>query len=304
MFFFPGESEFITSAMSDECSIPDIQTYHEFLQYDRIFLGRKLKIDKNLNFTELVHSFLTQKNTENKKIYGSTIHIKFACLAKIWPTAKFIYIVRDPRDVASSCVKFGWAGNTWFGVNGWLRAEEYLTRLKTMISPEKLLEVRYEDLIRNPTEILAIICDFLGIDYSEDMFNYVKNSPYNRPDARYLCQWKRKLSPKDIQLVEYRARDLMIAKQYEHSDYPSLSPTPFSLTWLTIDDFWKRLIARINRYGVSTVLQDMIGRRLNIQSMRKKAKLKMNLVNIERLDEGTERKMTAKRLNQSTEPRR
>ncbi|MFN9176142.1 MAG: sulfotransferase family protein [Synechocystis sp.] len=280
---FPGESEFITQLMNDNCEPPPIQEYHDFLQFDRVFLERNLTLNQNLSFTALVNDFLVQENTQNLPVYGTTIHVNFACLAKLWPQAKFIYLYRDPRDVAKSCVKLGWSGNTWYGVEGWLKAEQYLSRLQKMITPNQLLLISYEDLIKNPPEILTQICRFIGVEFSEKMFDFIENSTYNYPDPKYLAQWKKQLSPQEIQWIEYRVGELLSMRGYEASEQPPIAVNALLLGRLKISNVLGRLNSQIKRYGLSLVILEIVGRRLKIKSLKRKVQLKLNEIRRQRV---------------------
>ena len=275
---FPGESEFITQLMTDDCKTPNIDDYHNFLQFNRIFLDRNLTLDNNLSFTDLVNDFLAQENTQNLPIYGTTIHVNFACLAKLWPQAKFIYLYRDPRDVAKSCVQLGWSGNTWYGVEGWLNAEQYLARLKESITPEQLLEISYENLVENPREILTQICQFVGVEFSERMFDFIENSTYDYPDPKYLAQWKKKLSPTEIQWVEARVGERLAMRGYEASGQPPIAVNGLLLGQLKISNVLGRLNFRIKRYGLSTAVLEIVGRRLKLKPLERNIQLKINEV--------------------------
>ena len=54
-------------------------------------------------------------------------------LTRIWPDARFIHLVRDPRDVARSVIPMGWAGNTWVGVERWMEAERLWDRVRSSL---------------------------------------------------------------------------------------------------------------------------------------------------------------------------
>jgi hypothetical protein len=52
----------------------------------------------------------------------------------------------------------GWAGNTWTGSREWLDVELLWDRAKSRIAPDQQLELRFEDLARQPVETLTRIC--------------------------------------------------------------------------------------------------------------------------------------------------
>jgi len=86
-----------------------------------------------------------------------------------YPNVKFLVMVRDPRDVVVSIAKYGWIENS---ANRMLRtalAWRWATRFMNAqfaARGDDHLFVRYEDLARNPDQVLAAINAFLGLDLS------------------------------------------------------------------------------------------------------------------------------------------
>ncbi|MEB3161097.1 MAG: hypothetical protein VKL20_06520, partial [Synechocystis sp.] len=137
-------------------------------------------------------------------------------------------------------------------------------------------EVAYEDLIKAPPEILTKICHFVGIDFSEKMFDFIENSTYDYPDPKYLAQWKKKLSPQEIQWVEYRVGELLSKRGYEVSTQPPIAVSPWLLTQLKVSNVLGRLNFRIKRYGLSTTMLEIVGRRLKVTSLERKIQVRIN----------------------------
>ena len=54
----PGEFDFLFDKITDEGKFPQINEYHEWLSYHRIFQSKSLVIDKRLSFPELIESFI------------------------------------------------------------------------------------------------------------------------------------------------------------------------------------------------------------------------------------------------------
>ena len=73
----------------------------------------------------LVNDFLRQKQAASggKPHVGATVHRHFERLRFLWPDARYIHLVRDPRDVARSVVQKGWAGNIYQASEFWIQAE-------------------------------------------------------------------------------------------------------------------------------------------------------------------------------------
>lgn len=103
----------------------------------------------------------------------------------IFDGAKYLCLVRHPYSVIESIVRMRfhhgllgnhigiWDNNPWLYAEKWWTAA-YLNILdfcETMIEPTRHHLVRYENLITNPKEVHAQICDFLGLPFDEKVLN-------------------------------------------------------------------------------------------------------------------------------------
>jgi hypothetical protein len=88
------------------------------------------------------------------------------------PEARFLHIIRDGRDVALS------VQGLWFtpGHDMESIARDWCTRIETARRLSQYcrhyMEVRYEDLVRNPHQMLLRICEFLALSYDPLMEQY------------------------------------------------------------------------------------------------------------------------------------
>jgi hypothetical protein len=135
---FFSEFEFAIEHVSGRGDFPDVDSYRHWLGNDRIFLDSGFHVDPTLAYPELVRSFLEQKRYRDRKpLVGATVHAGFDRLGSIWPDARYIHLLRDPRDVARSTIAMGWAGNVWTGVERWLEAESTWSRLRDDLPRER-----------------------------------------------------------------------------------------------------------------------------------------------------------------------
>jgi len=248
---FRYESEYLTRYLTSTGEYPDLEQYRQYLQIDRGFQANGLTGVPVAAYPELVNHFLAQtQSADGKPLVGTTVHVNFVHLLKLWPQARFIFLYRDPRDVARSCIQMGWAGNLWFGVEGWLEAETLWRQLKPRLQSEQALEIQYETLIREPETTLGQICRFIGVDYDPRMLSYPEDSTYEEPNPLLLNQWKQKLTPAEIQQVETRVWDSLRERNYESSGLPALALTPAEVVRLKRQNQWKRWQFRQRRYGL------------------------------------------------------
>lgn len=98
------------------------------------------------------------------KTPGYILH--YDLLKKIFPHARFVHIIRDPRDYALS-VNNAWGRSMFRAAQRW---HETMQKIRSKPKGDhEYLEVFYEGLLDDPAKVLAQICEFAGETYEEDM---------------------------------------------------------------------------------------------------------------------------------------
>lgn len=273
-----NEFEYSVDQVAKDDIWPDLEGYSDYLSTNRIFQSTGFIIDKKLNYPDLIKSFLSQKQQRDAKlIIGATCHRHYDRLLRIFPTARFIYLLRDPRDVARSNIGMGWAGNVWKGVDRWIEAENLWERVKQNLRENiSYIEVRYENLITAPEATLSAICSFLNVEYDRSMMSYPNYTTYSIPDPSLTEQWKRKMSNNEIELVESKIFDRMSKRGYApHSISPN-APSTVQKIILKIQDKIFRVRFKVHSFGLVLVLSDFISRKCKLKSLEKRIKIKIN----------------------------
>ena len=258
----PGETDFIFDYLhrkqNSSLWIYDL----EALCKDRIFQSQNLEILHSENGEEIAHHFVEQLNRRDQGRLCLNIHGNADKVAAIFPGSKVIHVVRDPRDVANSCIGMGWAGNTYYGINQWIETEKNWDSSVALFDKNDVMEIRFEDLISKPQAQLDRVCKFIGVQFSPAMLNYSASSTYAPPDPSAIEQWKRKLSKRGVALIELKAKSLIIKRGYKLSGYP-LDPPGLSeklaLFWENKTYKWK---FGYRRYGIVNLVLEKITRRL------------------------------------------
>lgn len=93
-------------------------------------------------------------------------------LITLYPDAKFIHLIRDGRDVAISWIDVGWERYYERAKFEWIPAMQYRREHLKSAYAERILEVKYEDLITNLEATVRRICDFLDESYEPEMLNW------------------------------------------------------------------------------------------------------------------------------------
>lgn len=135
----------------------------------------------------------------------------------LFPDARFVNVVRDPRGAVASQIPMGWdepdvalAGS----LANWEASIERVDAFARGLRPDQLLDVRYEDLVRWPERELERICAFAGLDTGEEAIAATLSAPRqgrrSTPEAvgepisaAPIASWRERLSPADAALVEH-----------------------------------------------------------------------------------------------------
>ncbi len=269
--------ESVSQAVGDDW--PDVEEYRRFLSNDRMFSQANYAVDPSLSYEQLVHSFLSQAWARDPQpILSGAVHSRFELLPKLWPKARFIHLLRDPRDVARSCIGMGWVGNAYAGAPYWNRPEWRWNQLRHAVPAEQLHEVRYEELVSDPEGVLSGICEFLGVAYEPGMLAIDQDTTYSRPDASLSEQWRHRLTAREVELVESRCEALMRERGYELVNQHPRPPSRLEVIKLFVQSRLYRWRFHINRWGFSTWLQFNIAKRTGPRFWREAMRTRVNAI--------------------------
>ena len=273
---FHSEFEFAVDYFNDG-RFPAIEEFIDAVQTDRIFHASGLLIDTRLSYPELMNSFLEQyRRRQDKPLVGATVHRHFDRLLKLWPNARFIHLVRDPRDVARSCVAMNWAGNPWAGVERWIEVEHLWDSIQPSITPGNRIDIHYEELVAHPVETSRRICEFIGVEFDQQMFSYTRHTRYGLPDARMAGQWREKMSPRDVQRVESRVGSLLQQRGYTSAGGSLNHPSHLHRKYLAIESALIVKTRRVGLYGLPLVTASWLANRLGIRHWQKQVQRRRN----------------------------
>lgn len=240
--------------------------YHAYLDRDRNFRASGYHYKPELSVTNQAKDFLHQRQQQDQKpLAGAAVHHAFSSLPFIWPDAKYIYLVRDPRDVARSCVQMGWAGTTWHAARYWLDAESEWKILRSRVPEQQTMTVSFEDLVNDSRTTLSAICQFLGVQFDTEMLEIERDTTYRRPNPDESRSWRDSAPQSDIRQVEARIGTQRILEAgYAVSDLPALRINFGSELMINMKDALKRALFRIDKYGVGLWMCGVISRRIPV----------------------------------------
>lgn len=153
-------------------------------------------------------------------------------IANLFPQSRVIYIVRDGRDVALSLLEKSWGpGNLYACAEYWRACNERRPIHAMLEAQERLLTVRYEDLLDYPRQEMTKVLEFLGWPDVEPALaaaeSKVRSGNYDK--------WRTKMAASEIELFERVAGDTLRKFHYEtHVDTLGISLLP--RLWYTFHD--------------------------------------------------------------------
>lgn len=98
-------------------------------------------------------------------------------LARLFPEARFVHLVRDGRNVALSYggVPFG-PKNVAKAADLWRRRVAAGITSGRALPPGRYFELRYEQVVADPASQMRVLCDFLGLPFDEGMLEYTERA--------------------------------------------------------------------------------------------------------------------------------
>lgn len=116
-------------------------------------------------------------------------------LRQVFPRAQFIHLIRDARDVSLSLWRKGWFGpRLRDAARHWAASTRAGVEQGRRLPPGSYLELRYEDLVRNPENELRTVCRFLRLAYAPRM------TQFDRAAARHVAPSQRMHHEKALRL--------------------------------------------------------------------------------------------------------
>jgi hypothetical protein len=262
----PGEMDFLFEPPPVRDGGRDMKAYASDLAFNRVFAGAKLELTEGLSYEDQVRDFIRQLRKPGKRL-TINIHRHFERIPELFPSARFVHLLRDPRDAAKSAIAMGWAGNVFHGVDHWIKSERSFERLAAATFPERIFQLKNEDLIRAPRQSLIRLCAFLGEAYDNHMLDYPSRSTYGPPDIKLVEQWRGDLSLQEIALIEGKAGGMLIERGYELSGAEQLVPNALYRAALRADNSWKRWRFNTRRHGIGVAALDLAARGLRIRAL-------------------------------------
>ncbi|WP_153914062.1 sulfotransferase [Shewanella sp. TC10] len=157
------------------------------------------------------------------------------------PFANYVYMVRDPRDMAASWKhSYSIRGGAVRGAKVWLADQLGFLKARSWLGNDKVPFFKYEDLLQNPEETITKACITIGYNFQPEMLNFYQQAA-TKENASRAADWRNvdkplqkdnagkysdRLTKAEIQYVEFLCKDLMAAFNYIPA-FPLISEEEF-----------------------------------------------------------------------------
>ncbi len=150
-------------------------------------------------------------------------------LARMFPEARFVHLVRDGRDVALSYTSVAWGPATVTDAALlWRRRVSAGRRAGRRLGPDRYREVRYEDLVAEPERVVRDLCGFLDLAWDDALLRYpdragaviaatrfpAAHDRLRLPPTPGLRDWRREMDVADVARFEAVAGRELTAHGY------------------------------------------------------------------------------------------
>ena len=179
-------------------------------------------------------------------------------LAAAFPNAKFIHIFRDGRAVANSLMPLDWGPNNIIdAARHWQASLSIGFGLSAVLPSDRLLHVKYEDLVQDGAATMRRVAASVGIAYSDELLDTggLKVPHYTRVNHRLvgaavdptrIDAWRDRLPAREIEVFEYMAGGLLTHLGYAlvNDRGPKAPSRSERLRWRLLDAYKRQVNAR------------------------------------------------------------
>lgn len=170
--------------------------------------------------------------TKGKPRWGEKTPYNLFYIAQIvedFPNVQIVFITRDGRDVCAEFLdaSFG-PTNIFAAAQLWDMGQKAVRPWRKSLSSDQWYDVSYEALVRDPVRELKKLCDFLGVDYTDDLLSFhttetaqrrgrtKDNAALGHPISdKYVKRYEQELSLRDQRIFAWVAGDTMGELGYE-----------------------------------------------------------------------------------------
>ncbi len=195
-------------------------------------LNAGLPADKPTLLKAFVEEYFDKKGTgaETVVVKAPNVYFHLEELKAIFPDLKFIHVFRDGRAVHASKIRSLSTKGEMMSSNPYSSAKTWAAKVALVKKRNSVIEVRYEELLRNTQETLGQI--LVGLGVPEDGRNVVREQKgyfnlvganqthlhknlLKKPDPTHVDKWKKELPAAHIRVFETVAGKALLSLGYK-----------------------------------------------------------------------------------------
>ncbi len=157
-----------------------------------------------------------------------------ALIRRYYPCAKFIYMVRDGRDVAVSAKETIFNRyNVYYTARLWKKEQQIGIYWLSKLSKEEMILIKYEDLLSNTEEVIRSLCLFLNEPYQESVLGFF-NTAEAKKSGSLSTAWRNTSGPilkdnfgkfrTELKTREIDLFEAIAAQELDHFSYKLTKP--------------------------------------------------------------------------------
>jgi hypothetical protein len=183
-----------------------------------------------------MHELFAQQNGNKPRWGQKTPHNLYFVgqIKECFPNAQFIYIVRDGRDASSDYLESAFGPtNIFCAAENWKMCWNAVKPWREKLSADEWLDIKYEELVRNPVAVMEKVCAFIGEEFEPAMFDFWKgdigqkrgmtrdHKPLGHAISdKYVGIYKELLSLRDQRIFTAVAGEELLEAGYENDVEP------------------------------------------------------------------------------------
>ena len=175
----------------------------------------RLNFSELKNFADFIDYTFQQFNRKrNFYLWGdliSSMSNQFSELYSLFPSAKFIHVIRDGREIAVKTLEKYHSGQNVSNIaRYWRYAVTKVDRFSKQLPEKQFLNIPYEQLFIDPAKTIGSIIRFLEFeDRGYQLQRFIYNNIHKEVVYKDPFRWKTELSKSQQFLFEQEAGDLL-----------------------------------------------------------------------------------------------
>jgi hypothetical protein len=211
-------------------------------------------ISEGITVKELIGDIWRELSIKSKVLGDKTPRnvYQLPFLLSSFPEAKFIHIVRDPRDNVLS-VKNTWNKNIFRAAYKWQQGIDSVKGINE--DRGRLAEITYEKLLRDTEAVLRQLSAFIGISYQDGMDKLQKKveGKGGEIDQKNFDKYLDELKNNEIKYIEQLTKKGLEKYNYklEHKNIDFIAEPPsFKLVQWKLQDVLNLIAYNIKEHGL------------------------------------------------------